>query len=137
MGKGKKKFIEKGEGRHYHVVHRSQRDEAFLLGDEKPSEFVLLPSTNDPSSGLASGLAGKHANLFATSTRDHIDPLGFKNDGYDYSQHLKVVNGGQFVNKDGKVVHRPHQIDLPEDVLASEVELARDFQAITISEGLL
>ncbi len=23
--------------------------------------------------------------------KDHINPLGFKNDGYDYEQHLKIM----------------------------------------------
>jgi len=26
-----------------------------------------------------------------SASGDHITPLGFKNDGYDYSQHLKAM----------------------------------------------
>lgn len=27
--------------------------------------------------------------------KDHITPLGFKNDGYDYTQHLKTMGDSQ------------------------------------------
>ena len=30
------------------------------------------------------------SSLISTKS-DHITPLGFKNDGYDYSKHLKVM----------------------------------------------
>ncbi len=68
------------------------------------------------------------------SRRDHINELGFKNDGYDYSQHLKEMGGGKFIGKDGKVGETPKYIELPEDVLPSTgMDLQRDLQAITIS----
>jgi hypothetical protein len=40
---GKKKFIAKNEGQHFHVLHRSLRDEAYS-NYAKPSDFVLVPS---------------------------------------------------------------------------------------------
>jgi hypothetical protein len=43
MGKGKKKFIEKNEGQHFHLLHRSQRDGA-NASEILPSEFVLVAS---------------------------------------------------------------------------------------------
>lgn len=67
---------------------------------------------------------------------DHINEWGFKNDGYDYSQHLKQMGGGKFIAKDGKVGETPTYIELPEDVMPSKgMDLKRDFQAITISDG--
>ena len=68
---------------------------------------------------------------------DHINEWGFKNDGYDYSQHLKEMGGGKFISKDGKVGEAPkYTVNLPEDVMPSEgMDLQRDLQAITISDG--
>ena len=46
----------------------------------------------------------------------HVTPLGFKNDGYDYEQHLKVGGGGHFIASDGTVSLAPTQeiVELPE-----------------------
>ena len=72
--------------------------------------------------------------------RDHINSLGFKNDGYDYSKHLKVMGGGQFIGRDGKlgvVEYPPSALELPEDSLPSMEELERDLNAITISDKVM
>ena len=81
--------------------------------------------------------------------KDHIDPLGFKNDGYDYTQHLKEIGGGVFIGKNGsqisssslqgKIVDEKDLslLNLPEDVFSSGVELQRDLEAITISHELM
>ena len=37
MGKTKKKFIDKNEAQHFHLLHRSQRDEAYAK-EEKTSK---------------------------------------------------------------------------------------------------
>ncbi len=97
------------------------------------------------------------AERAAGKVDDHINALGFRNDGYDYSQHLKEMGnvdalsshslllnylcsegGGQFISKDGLVASlpAPKVIDLPEDVLPSSYELDRALQTITIDPGL-
>ncbi len=71
-----------------------------------------------------------------SKTRDHVNELGFYNDGYDYSQHLREMGAGKFYGKDGQFHEniRP-TITLPDDVLPSVNELQRDYNAITISHG--
>jgi hypothetical protein len=44
MGK-KTKFIEKADSQKFHLLHRSQRDEAHQ-GYEVPSNFVLVPAVD-------------------------------------------------------------------------------------------
>lgn len=88
--------------------------------------------------------------------KDHINDLGFVNDGYDYSKHLKEmgitflfhkvhvitppIGGGKFVSKDGSVreitVTYKNNIEIPNDALPSTEELQRDYEAITISHGI-
>ena len=70
----------------------------------------------------------------------HVTPLGFKNDGYDYEQHLKVGGGGHFIASDGTVSLAPTQeiVELPEEVLPSNMEdLERDLGAITIGDEFM
>jgi hypothetical protein len=68
---------------------------------------------------------------------DHINEFGFKNDGYDYFQHLREMGGGKFIGKDGKVGEVPRYV-LPDDVLPSTgMDLKRDYEAITISDRKL
>ena len=129
MGKGKKKF-ERKEAEHFYLLHRSQTDAAHQ-SHERPSDFVLVRAADAPqnksktllSNRVSSApVVGKKEALrrkgggvvdvesyFSqqekekdTRGRDHINSLGFKNDGYDYSQHLKVMGGGVFVGADGK-----------------------------------
>lgn len=47
-----------------------------------------------------------------------------------------LTAGGSYLNKEGKVVERIAPA-LPDDVFASEHEMERNYQAITISEGTL
>ena len=82
---GKKRFIEKNEGQQFHLLHRSQRDEAHA-NEEKPSNFVLYPSSSNSVK-----TSNQTNSIFTTNLTDHIGPLGFKNDGYDYSQHIKQI----------------------------------------------
>lgn len=67
--------------------------------------------------------------------RDHITPLGFKDDGYDYSQHLKEMGGGHFIGKNGAVgaVDYGKELELPPDALPSGAEMDRHLEAVTIS----
>ena len=133
MGKTKKKFIDKNEAQHFHLLHRSQRDEAYAK-EERPSDFVLVPAANNEYKKSFLTSVFQHENN-EQSTKDHINSLGFKNDGYDYEQHLKVMDGGKFMSKDGQFVERigSQSINLPEDAFASEFELDRNFQAITLN----
>jgi protein LTV1 len=54
------------------------------------------------SDKVASASAGVGAGVGVGAKGNHVTALGFKNDGYDYSQHLKVMGGGMFVGADGK-----------------------------------
>lgn len=45
---GKKRFIEKGGGQHFYLMHRSQTDGAYAEG-ETPSDFVLVNSNQVPT----------------------------------------------------------------------------------------
>jgi protein LTV1 len=59
--------------------------------------------------------------------------MGFKNDGYDYSKHMKEMGGGSFIGKNGGA--RPeygHHLELPADALPSQGELDRRLEAVTI-----
>mmetsp|Transcript_19075 Transcript_19075/g.19816 ORF Transcript_19075/g.19816 Transcript_19075/m.19816 type:complete len:568 (+) Transcript_19075:20-1723(+) len=138
MGKSKKRFIPKGQGEQYYLLHRSQTDSAHL-GEAPPSKFVLVKAneiseTHEtiPQVDPFSKLKMKH--------QDHITSLGFKNDGYDYSQHLKEMGGGRFIGKNGKVSELPvtaKSVELPADALPSGSEFDRHLEAITISEEFM
>jgi len=139
---GKKPFIKKSEGQTYHVVHRSQTDSAYA-NEEKPSDYVLIPaqlSNNDNRRKFKDNQSVYSNNSidFKQFTRkgDHINHLGFKNDGYDYSKHIKVVDGGKFIGLNGELLERPvvKEIEIPEDLLPSAEEFDRNLEAIVISD---
>ncbi len=79
------------------------------------------------------------------SASDNVNSMGLCNDGYDYSQHMRVMGGGVFVSNSGKVVSQqkppattePSILELPRDVLPSEVEIDRHLESITISEKVM
>lgn len=131
MGKGKKKFNSK-EGEHFYLLHRSQTDSAhqqeerpsnFVLvkaedAPQNKSRTLLSNRFSAPpvlekkeALRLDGGGVMDTASYFSDKASsqhmkqagaDHITSLGFRNDGYDYSQHLKVMGGGLFVGADGK-----------------------------------
>ncbi len=74
---------------------------------------------------------------------DHVNSMGLCNDGYNYSQHMRVMGGGVFVGTSGKVVSQQKPpatsstIELPRDVLPSEGEIDRHLESITISEKVM
>jgi len=160
MGKSKKPFIQKEKAQKFVLVHRSLTDAAHA-GEEEPSQYVFVPSNELASNAaLASSIVGgggkrvsfkgdsgpgatpapEHANIRAKSSLSHINELGFKNDGYDYAQHLKEMGGGYFVSKDGSVTltKQPVAVKLPAEALPSDLkELERDLQAITISHEFM
>jgi hypothetical protein len=120
MGKTKK-FIEKGSSTKFVLLHRSQQDAEY--GKEGASSLVLVPA-DDP------GLSARVEQVIA-SKRDHINSLGFANDGYDYDQHFRTIGGsGLFLSKTGKIAAAP--ILPPEALASTEEEFDRQLDAITI-----
>ena len=166
MGKSKKPFINKQTSQKFHLLHRSHTDGAYAL-DGTPSDYVLVPA--DQAAAVAtherrevsgprprergkrnvqfsseddrSALSGGGSTIFTSGTMgSHVTSLGFKNDGYDYEQHLKVGGGGHFIASDGSVSLAPKQdiIELPPEVLPSNMEeLERDLGAITIGDEFM
>jgi len=144
MGKSKKPFIAKGDGQKFVLLHRSQTDAAYAE-EKAPSEYVLVRS--DQIGETRNDFADKSyiENNYKLSGESHVTELGFKNDGYDYTKHLKQLGGGKFIGKDGKVVDMKFDevnsnkfIDLPEEILPSNLkELERDLRAITISHEFM
>lgn len=84
MGKTKK-FIEKGSK--FFVVHRSQQDAEY--GKDGASALVLVPAD-------APGLSSRVDQVIA-SKKDHINSLGFANDGYDYDQHFREIGKAKII----------------------------------------
>jgi protein LTV1 len=156
-----KQFIKKGEGKHYYLLHRSQTDAAYG-GEETPSERVLVSSSvmdgtqkqvknNDNKSVTSdrrshqqdyesdsddvSQISGFSFDTY--SRKDHITMLGFKNDGYDYTQHMREMGGGRFIGKDGKMRDMPIS-NLPAEALPSDLpEMNRTLNAITIDHSVM
>ena len=99
MGR-KKKFIEKGEGVKFYLVHRSQKDPLYL--DETLGEHVLVPADPDTNNDLVSAvnglkLSGKASAESVKDKKQHRIEEQTKygiyyEDDYDYLQHLKEVD---------------------------------------------
>jgi hypothetical protein len=159
MGKGKKA---KGEerGTKFSLLHRGTRDSAYA-GEEAPSEFVIVPAKlnkndlkrqqRETVGGGASGGSGRSkfdsileeqkTNHSSSQPKalNHINELGLRNDGYDYTQHLKPMGEGKFFGADGQertldyTRHRKN-LELPDHVKPSEKEIERGLETITIDE---
>ncbi|KAI9486662.1 MAG: Low temperature viability protein-domain-containing protein [Benjaminiella poitrasii] len=98
---GKKPFIDRKSAKHYHVVHRSQKDP--LINDTEASDRVLQEVV--PSNQLKHKTQEEIDRVKAKPkklTQDEIDQkIGqaaqygiFFDDGeYDYMQHLKTIGG--------------------------------------------
>lgn len=136
------------------MVNRSQTDGAYAT-EEKPSDFVMMPAGVSRKKGAAAASSSSsNTGAYYDPKMDHVTALGFKNDGYDYSQHLKVMGGGKFIGLDNKVVDLPMVYDqedddssdypgssnrnvssllLPSEALPSEMQMKRDLNAVTIS----
>ncbi|RKP06241.1 Low temperature viability protein-domain-containing protein [Thamnocephalis sphaerospora] len=136
MGK-KKNFIDKKNARHFHLVHRSQRDP--LIADAEASERVFVE-------GVSSAAAGKQAD----DSYDYDEDLDeqpsragqaalygvFLDDAeYDYTQHLRPMGnlGAVFLeapSKDRKPTRqqpsrrRIPDVSLPQEVLPSTHEMS-------------
>jgi hypothetical protein len=104
MGRKKKSWIDKKKAKSYFLVHRSVRDDLNEDSDEDGGDdnkgvklVPMEPSLNRMKRNESDSILGK----------DFVDQMGFANDGYDYSQHLKPMGGGVFIGKDGKEVSVP------------------------------
>lgn len=109
MGR-KTKFIDKDNSQKFHLLHRSQTDAAYA-NDQVPSDFVLVAADEVQNvecqvlscilifilQSANSNNRGRNARQIETlseklsTNKDHINEMGFINDGYDYSQHLKEM----------------------------------------------
>ena len=143
MVKKSKKFISKEEQNKFYVVHRSQSDSAYS-SDQAPSDYVLMSAngTSSSSSNTKSSDSTSTDALFGEAKTDHVTSLGFKNDGYDYTKHLKEMGGGKFISASGgKAIDLPSvstsSLSLPEEALPSANQLKRDLNAITIDEDCM
>lgn len=80
---------------------------------------------------------GSVASARSRKTRDHVNELGFANDGYDYSKHFADSDGGVVygANELAQTLLRAKHMELPEEVFA-QGDLDPDIlqNAITISE---
>ena len=101
MGR-KKKFIEKGEGVKFYLVHRSQKDPMYL--DEVQGERVLVPADPETSrelieavNGLTLGGGGQRTQEEREERRrkqlEEQQKFGiYYEDDYNYLQHLREVD---------------------------------------------
>jgi protein LTV1 len=139
MGKsGKKKFIDKrAEGvQHFHVVHRSQQDKAVEY-DAKVSDFVLLENKTRENREQRREQQQQQQRS-AGASRDHVNSLGLPNDGYDYEQHMKVMGGGTFIAKGGRVASSSLAgAEIPSEALPSDEIVDRHLESVTISEKVM
>lgn len=80
---------------------------------------------------------GSVASARSRKMRDHVNELGFANDGYDYSKHFGDADGGVVygANALSQTLLRAKHMELPEEVFA-QGDLDPDIlqHAITISE---
>lgn len=148
MGR-KKKFIEKGEGVKFYLVHRSQKDPLYL--DENLGEHVLMPADPDVNETLIQAVNGlnlsqnsnnkSHKNDLKQKRIEEQQKFGiYYDDDYDYLQHLKEVDNEDQAELDeaikiGSVLIKPNfeaeienkqqqqkGLNLPSSVFASKFE---------------
>ncbi|KAI8885729.1 Low temperature viability protein [Backusella circina FSU 941] len=117
---GKKPFIDKKSAKHYHVVHRSQKDP--LINDAEAPDRVLqevLPKNlmKHKSQAEIDRINAKPTKL----TQDEIDHrvgqaalygIFYDDSEYDYTQHLKPIGGTDavFLEAPGKK-EKPKRLD--------------------------
>ena len=131
MGR-KKAWIDKANAKSFYLVHRSVADDlnGESDGDEEGTGVKLAPAA--PSLNKEGGRdAGDNGSVASSSAsgmmgRNLVTPMGFKNDGYDYDQHLRPMGGGVFVGRDGKTSNLGFNSDdnEEEDTLMKEMVAA-------------
>jgi protein LTV1 len=141
MPRKTRSFIDKKNATHYTMVRRSQRDP--LFHDEKAVRYVMQPvggGAEIDHDEFRTEAAGSHEHgTTASAELREVDEMGFKNDGYDYSQHFAVIGDGTFVGTDGQArTDRAHMLPkqkpsaLPADIDIAPAELERHLEAITM-----
>ena len=135
-------------------MHRSLSDQS--ASEESPTNFVLVPveSGNVLSRKLKDGKSETASVLSKASgvskssrvSKDHINAMGFANDGYDYSRHFRDYKGGKFMGADGKMAQYEVGDEDDEIEAKSKFEIANpelfesrelDVEAITISADIM
>eukprot|EP00966_Prymnesium_polylepis_P169016 3907874-Prymnesium_polylepis.2 len=113
MGK-KKQFIDRSEAATFHLVHRSQRDPK--IADPDAPQRVLQPvegrrgmsekASQSTRAFLEEQDLGGFDEVAAAARgeggpsgvpREANEDLGFLDDGYNYSQHMRAMGNGTFV----------------------------------------
>lgn len=135
-------------------MHRSLSDQS--ASEENPTNFVLVPveSGNVLSRKIRDGKS-ETASVFSKASgvskssrvsKDHINAMGFANDGYDYSRHFRDYKGGKFMGADGKMAQYEMGDEVDEIEAKSKFEIANpelfesrelDVDAITISADVM
>ncbi|KAG1406037.1 hypothetical protein G6F60_003204 [Rhizopus arrhizus] len=148
---GKKPFLDKKASKHYHVVHRSQKDP--LINDSEAPDRVLqevlpLNQLKNKTQEEIDRVKAKPKKL----TQDEIDQrigqaalygIYYDDSEYDYTQHLKPIGAVDAVFLEAPTVKKekpktmeesifkedqpkknPNLFELPSDVLPSNVEMS-------------
>ncbi|KAI8146197.1 Low temperature viability protein-domain-containing protein [Fennellomyces sp. T-0311] len=144
---GRKPFIDRKEAKHYHVVHRSQRDP--LINDAEASDRVLkevIPSNlaKHKSQAEIDNVKRKPEKLSQEEIDrrvGHAAMQGIYFDDtadYDYTQHLRAIGGSteavfleapkkeEKPKKSSALAFKDEErqvIELPSDVLPSSIEM--------------
>jgi len=147
MPKKKIPFVSKANSKTYSVVRRSQLDENY--GTEGASDFVLVDNSDgtqhhQQQQDVQHISRGERSDIMSRRGKqlDHINELGFANDGYDYTKHMKEVStGGEVFTSGGKRLATSFdpllkKVSLPSDVLPGD-SVERDLQSITIDPNLM
>jgi len=147
------KFNKKTAAR-FNLIHRSQQDP--LYHAEGGSQAVLHPADQQTAANLHRLPFSKQlgATNYVLRELREVDDKGFILDGYDYEKHLRPIGEGTFMNSSGVVEKVPeallttrtpggakhgtdNAVGLPSEVLASETELPRMLEAITLRPDLM
>lgn len=95
MPRRKRTFIDRSRAKTFQLVHGS---------DDRPSQQVFVPQdeTASPSSGPSSQQVISAAEFHASYDQNsyELGEYGFPADGYNYSQHFRVIGGGGGVYMD-------------------------------------
>lgn len=108
--KGTNRTFNKKTGQQFAVVHRSQQDP--LYGQENATDYVLTPINAVAAEKEKTRRENREKSMTKEEKEirrrrllgDRFDEMGLPIDGYDYSQHLKTIDGsGTFIGPNGRV----------------------------------
>ena len=137
-------FVNKKSATQFTMVRRSQRDP--LFHDATATKYVMQPVGGGTTAEYIANEAvlateAQKSRTDGASGKLHreVDEMGFRIDGYDYSQHMAVMGDGTFVGTDGTArsgsAHAAltaKQTSHPDEIMEAPAELDRDFEAITL-----